>query len=341
MTCAEIKERTVDYLYGELPPGARATFEAHLGGCEGCRAEVAGLQGTLHQARAAVRTLDEAPPPRVRVAILEAARAAAGASAGAPLLAAAAPRRDGPKVQQGGGFWEWLRRPWFLSLVGATAAMAIFVMARGTLTKPSLMEQAPPAAPSPSAEPAPSGAEPAPVVKSAPADKDLAPPAANKPEAMKVAPAKRGSRPAMTAAPAASRGPARLQREYDKLDDLLDSPAANRGFATPPPPREETAPRAKAVSGDDALEGALGSGGRRDGQGLGGLGATGTSAGGGGLGQPGRAAEKKQAESRRAPADERSRQADRLEAPAAAAPAAAPPPARPRPGPARPAWGAV
>src|SRR4051812_13940998 len=111
MTCAEIKERTVDYLYGELPASERLAFEAHLGGCDACQAEGAGLQGALHQARAPARVRDGAPPPRVRVAIRGAARAAA-ATAPAPVLAAA--RRPGPpKAQQvGGSFWEWLRRPW-------------------------------------------------------------------------------------------------------------------------------------------------------------------------------------------------------------------------------------
>src|SRR6185436_12671226 len=102
MTCAEIKDRTIDFLYGELSAGERAAFDQHLAGCDSCRAEVLGLQGTLHQARAAVKMTDEAPPSRVRVAVLEAARAAAGpvpmAARTAPEVRMAATRaRTAPK----------------------------------------------------------------------------------------------------------------------------------------------------------------------------------------------------------------------------------------------------
>src|SRR5204863_9290901 len=62
MTCAEIKDRTIDYLYGELPAEGRVAFEPPLAGCDACRAEVAGLQGTLLQTRAAGELTDEPPP---------------------------------------------------------------------------------------------------------------------------------------------------------------------------------------------------------------------------------------------------------------------------------------
>ena len=40
------KEQLVGYLYGELSAADRETFEAHIGGCEGCRQEVAELLHT-------------------------------------------------------------------------------------------------------------------------------------------------------------------------------------------------------------------------------------------------------------------------------------------------------
>jgi anti-sigma factor RsiW len=39
------KDRLVEYLYDEMPPTARQTFEAHLSECADCRAEVASLGG--------------------------------------------------------------------------------------------------------------------------------------------------------------------------------------------------------------------------------------------------------------------------------------------------------
>ena len=40
------KELLLDYLYGELEPSARETFDRHLTSCAECRAEVDGLRGT-------------------------------------------------------------------------------------------------------------------------------------------------------------------------------------------------------------------------------------------------------------------------------------------------------
>jgi ferric-dicitrate binding protein FerR (iron transport regulator) len=39
MNCQEVRERLPALIDGELPPGERAEVEAHLGGCEECRAE--------------------------------------------------------------------------------------------------------------------------------------------------------------------------------------------------------------------------------------------------------------------------------------------------------------
>lgn len=46
------KELLLDYLYGELEPASRQTFDRHLASCEECRGEVEGLRGTRqHLAR--------------------------------------------------------------------------------------------------------------------------------------------------------------------------------------------------------------------------------------------------------------------------------------------------
>jgi anti-sigma factor RsiW len=39
------RERLIEYVYGEVEPGARERIEAHLGECHVCRAEVTGLRG--------------------------------------------------------------------------------------------------------------------------------------------------------------------------------------------------------------------------------------------------------------------------------------------------------
>ena len=46
MTCEELDQRSVDYLYGELPEAERLAVEAHLASCEGCRRTVGGPPGS-------------------------------------------------------------------------------------------------------------------------------------------------------------------------------------------------------------------------------------------------------------------------------------------------------
>jgi hypothetical protein len=248
MTCAEIKDRTIDYLYGELPAGARAAFEQHLAGCDSCRAEVGSLQGTLQQARAAVKMTDEAPPARVRVAVLEAARAAAGA---VPMAARVAPVRARTASTEGPGFWEWLRRPWLLPLAGAAAAVAIFVVAREQITKPTLVEQVPIAR---SVEPSPSNE---PSSHAAPAAPSPAQPRLDEAEAPAAAPRHKAAAPA--------RKPAvRASTRHEAADELQNARSADLKYAPPPPPRPALQQdRDKAGFMDDALEGAA-SGGLRD-----------------------------------------------------------------------------
>jgi anti-sigma factor RsiW len=165
MTCNDIQDRLVDYLYGELPEADRNPFDAHLGSCPDCRREVAGLGATLARTRAVVRTaLDEPPPARVRVAVLAAAaralheRAASPAADVSPVASAAAGEPLAARLRR------WLRRPWVLPAFAAVSVAAVFVVARQTITIP---ERASALAPGASREPGsspPLPAVPPPVV---------------------------------------------------------------------------------------------------------------------------------------------------------------------------------
>jgi hypothetical protein len=316
MTCAQIKDRTVDYLYGELPAEERAAFDQHLGGCDACRAEVAGLQGTLQQARAAVKMTDEPPPARVRVAVLEAARAAAGSM---QVAARVAPARGRTEAQaEGGGFWEWLRRPWLMPLAGAAAVVAIFVVANGVITRPTAIDLT---------RSVPSAAPVAEPVLAPPAE----PPAAAQRSEAKAAPPREGKPPSRAVVPARRASPtsAHVERRANEMDNLR---RADREYAPPPPPRPALG-QDKNVYDDDRLEGLRpGGAGARD-RGKADQPASGAGAGYlGGLKSEG-AAEKKQAPAERGPSREQATAPAREpESPAAspappAAKAAAPPPA--------------
>ena len=74
----DIRERLIDFLYGELDAGARAAFDAHLKGCDACRGEVDGAERARGIGRAVARApLGDAVPPGVRARALAAAHAAA------------------------------------------------------------------------------------------------------------------------------------------------------------------------------------------------------------------------------------------------------------------------
>src|SRR5688500_8470295 len=47
LTCKEVVELATEYLEGILPPVSRARFEAHLGGCPGCRIYLDQLRKTI------------------------------------------------------------------------------------------------------------------------------------------------------------------------------------------------------------------------------------------------------------------------------------------------------
>jgi hypothetical protein len=149
MTCPEIKDRLVDYLYGELPEAERQGFEAHLADCTACRQEVDALGATLARTRQAVRTSLDEPPPRVRGAVLAAARAAQG-GASAPLVTAA-----DAAVGAIARLLAWLRRPWVLPAFAAASVMAVFVFARRTIVTPERPAPSVVRAPAPVARPEP------------------------------------------------------------------------------------------------------------------------------------------------------------------------------------------
>jgi hypothetical protein len=185
LTCANLSDRLVDYLYGEVAPDELERIEDHLRECESCQGEVASLGRTLGRARQALRgPLAQEAPAGVRAEIMKAARAAvpslagaAGAPASATMLAGSSmagaplPGPHRPRQQQdvaeGGdagvsGFWRWVKRPWFFPAFAAVSAMALFFIARPALMKPrapaSVGEQdrqsvaeEPPAAPAPAA----------------------------------------------------------------------------------------------------------------------------------------------------------------------------------------------
>ena len=132
MTCAEVADRIIDRLYGELPDSDRRAFELHLTGCEGCRRELDGLEQTLRTARTALLgPLSQPAPARVHSELLLAAEQAVRQRATQPT---AAPNRPAiPAPVESAGFWAWLRRPWFLPAFGAVSLLAIFFMARPAL----------------------------------------------------------------------------------------------------------------------------------------------------------------------------------------------------------------
>jgi anti-sigma factor RsiW len=47
LSCQELVELVTDYLEGALTPDDRARFEAHVRGCDGCRAYLEQMQETI------------------------------------------------------------------------------------------------------------------------------------------------------------------------------------------------------------------------------------------------------------------------------------------------------
>jgi len=139
----DIRERLVDYLYGQLEGQARAAFQAHLDACAACRVEVTGAERARAVARDVVRRpLADPVPERARARAFEAARAAvaAGALAGpAQVTVAAAPAAPPPASPASPtadeGWFSRLRRRWTWTFptFATVAAVAVFVLVRATI----------------------------------------------------------------------------------------------------------------------------------------------------------------------------------------------------------------
>jgi anti-sigma factor RsiW len=71
MTCRQVVELMTDYLDGALSPDDRARFEAHLAGCDGCRAYLAEMRTTREVVG---RLADESIPKSLEDELLKAFR---------------------------------------------------------------------------------------------------------------------------------------------------------------------------------------------------------------------------------------------------------------------------
>src|SRR3569623_349492 len=136
----DIRERLVDYLYGQLEGQARAAFQEHLDACAACRVEVTGAERARAVARDVVRRpLADPVPERARTRAFEAARAAVAAGAlatPAQVTVAAAPAAPPPAspAADAGGFSRLRRRwTWTFPTFATVAAVAVFVLVRATI----------------------------------------------------------------------------------------------------------------------------------------------------------------------------------------------------------------
>jgi anti-sigma factor RsiW len=75
LSCQELVELVTAYLEGALPPGDRARFEEHIGGCDGCDRYVEQMRTTI---RLTGKLTPEAVPPEAERALLSAFRSWAG-----------------------------------------------------------------------------------------------------------------------------------------------------------------------------------------------------------------------------------------------------------------------
>ncbi|HMF42033.1 MAG TPA: zf-HC2 domain-containing protein [Polyangia bacterium] len=155
--CEDVSARMMDLLYGELAADERATIEAHVAGCARCRSELDGFEKTRAAARQA---LDEAPPARVRAAIVKAAAE--------HLAAQAQPAARKPAGPDKASFWDRLRAAWAFPTLATVGALAVFLVAKGvfvnperTLQRPVTTAAAPETPPTPPAQPAPALKAPA------------------------------------------------------------------------------------------------------------------------------------------------------------------------------------
>jgi anti-sigma-K factor RskA len=103
------------YVLGAMPESELRRYEAHLAGCEICRAEVAELRPAAEALPVAAATMT--PPPALKARIMaEVEREAA-------LLAEAGPAADRPRPAKRRSRWAWLSG-WRLAPVAATVLVA-------------------------------------------------------------------------------------------------------------------------------------------------------------------------------------------------------------------------
>jgi anti-sigma factor RsiW len=268
--CEDVSAQMMELLYGELPPDARASVDAHVAGCARCRSELDGFEKTRAVAR---RGLDEAPPARAHAAIMQAAAAHIAAQARAAERKPAPPERI--------SFWDSIRARWAFPTFATVGAVAVFLVANKVFVNPEraldAAHQRARSTEAPAA--APTGAPPERHLAERPsanAEHDLQPPpvpaasappmdervsgattaasgssgrshgskASKKPAAgwradedSALAKKEEGSRSAFAQPPAAKPASEPAKKKWD-------DPFAERQFAPPPPPRE-TQPAAK------------------------------------------------------------------------------------------------
>ena len=265
----DIKNRLVEFLYGELEGDARAAFDAHVAGCPGCRGDVDELRRTRELARAAVRAgLEQPVPLAVHARILEAAAAAAAQAATATTRGAKTTAKTTAKKADGGGGapWAWLRARWAVPMFATVAAMGVLLLARETIFRearkplgeasaPVVRPMAPPAPPPLTAPRAGGGglSDQLPLPAESPA---AAPAAELRPAALGKNERHRASVASASTSRKASadKGSAGRGRE-----GLAPAPASSTA--------EKPAAKQKVAKSDldDLLEGALSSGGRGNG----------------------------------------------------------------------------
>jgi len=124
MNCTQVKDQLIDFLYGDLSAEDTRAFTAHVESCTACKAEVASYERTLGSARMALGgPLQQEPPARIHVAVLEAAKVAAKQSTSARAKAPA-PR------DEVGFFARLMRMPWFLPAFGAASIATVVFLVR-------------------------------------------------------------------------------------------------------------------------------------------------------------------------------------------------------------------
>jgi hypothetical protein len=130
----DIRERLVDFLYGELDAEARSAFDAHLNGCGACRGEVASAERARVIGRAVARApLGDAVPPGVRARALAAAHAAAARAEPARESPSAPKVASGADAARGPSWFQRLRGRWAFPTFATVAALAAFLLVRGTI----------------------------------------------------------------------------------------------------------------------------------------------------------------------------------------------------------------